>query len=253
MRAMPASTHHRTKAHGLNRRKILLPNDLDLFLELKRISRNDDDLDMLSTGSGAEAYAMARHYRPDLVFLDLKMNEIDGDECCWQIKHNPELSSIPVTMVVENRRGESLRRCREAGCDQILTKPLDPGQLVATLRRYQGGIERTEPRVEARLRVRFGQRQEVLNSYSVNLSTGGLFLETPDPLPVETPLDLEFDLASSGSLIACQGRVAWVNPPDRSRKPRLPAGMGIQFMNLSLEDMERVDDFMKRRCISASW
>ncbi len=241
------------EGNGMSRRKIVLPDDIDLFLELKRTFLSVDDLDMLATGSGAEAYAMTQYYQPDMVFLDLRMKEMDGDECCWQIKHNPELRSIPVTMLVENQRDESLKRCLEAGCDHVLSRPLDPDQLAATVRKFEGGIVRTAPRVEARLRVRFGHDQDLLTSYSVNLSTGGLFLETEDPLPAETPLNLEFDLPTGASIIACQGRVAWVNPPDRSKKQQLPPGMGIQFLNLSLEDMGKIRDFVKRECISASW
>lgn len=238
---------------GVSRKKIILPNDLDLFLELKRTYFNVTDLDMLSTDSGSEAFAMAEYYHPDLVFLDLEMKEMGGDECCRQIKNHPELRSIPVMMLVENRGVESLQRCQAAHCDHVLDKPLDPDHLAATLRRYPGVMERTAPRVEARLRVRFGQTQKLLTSYSVNLGTGGLFLETVDPLPAETPLNLEFDLPDSGGIIVCRGRVAWVNPPNCSRKPQLPPGMGIQFLNLTLEDMGKIREFVKRKCISASW
>ncbi len=249
--------HFRTSAgpgeNAMSRKKILLPNDLELFLELKRTFLRRDDLDLLSTGSGKEAYAMVDHYRPELVFLDLRMEEMNGDECCRRIKNNPDLSSIPVTMIVEKRLVEDLKRCQKAGADHILSKPLNPHLLAATVRRYQGVIERAAPRVEARLRVHFGQSHELLTSYSVNLSTGGLFLETGTPLPAETPLNLEFFLPDSAAIIRCKGRVAWVNPTDRSRKPQLPSGMGIQFLDLTMKDMDEVRDFVKRECIAPSW
>lgn len=253
METMQTSTGSGTAVNSLGRKKILLPNDLDLFLELKRTFHNREDLDMLSTGSGAEAYAMTKHYRPDLVFLDLKMKEMDGDECCREIKHNPELNSTPVTMIIDSLRPDLLKRCRDSGCDNILSKPFDPEQLSETVRRYQCGTVRTALRVDARLRVRFGQKQNLLTSYSVNLSTGGLFLEMAEPLPAETPLDLEFDLPDQGPLVSCRGRVAWVNPPDRSRKKQFPPGMGIQFLNLTMEDMDKIRDFVKRQSISPAW
>ncbi len=253
MKTMPDRTTNGPEVDAVNRKKILLINDLDLFLELKRTFLHREDLDMLSTGSGADAYAMAQHYRPDLVFLDLRMKEMDGDECCRQIKNNPELCSIPVTMLVDDQEEGSLERCREAGCDHVLSKPLDPDQLIAIVRQYQLVVERTAPRIDARLRVRLAQDQSLLTTYSVNLSTGGLFLEMADPLPAETLLNLEFDLPNSSGIIRCKGRVAWVNALDHRKKEQLPPGIGIQFMSLTMEDMDKIREFVKRQCISPAW
>jgi hypothetical protein len=62
-------------------------------------------------------------------------------------------------------------------------------------------------RVNARLQVSFGPDSQVLTGYSLNVSQGGLFLETTRLLQVDSP----FALPDSENVIRCRGRVAWVN------------------------------------------
>ena len=67
-----------------------------------------------------------------------------------------------------------------------------------------------------------------LVSYSVNLSKGGIFIETSSPLPVGSQLELAFEVPGAGALQA-NGVVAWVR---QGAQDGLPDGMGIQFENL---------------------
>ena len=112
-------------------------------------------------------------------------------------------------MVTQGGREEDLARCRLAGCDEILLKPINRRLFVETARRLLTVAVRAAQRIGVRLEVRYGaDRQKLLSNYSVNISTGGLFLETADPLPVDTPLALEFTLPGREEPIRCAGRVA---------------------------------------------
>jgi uncharacterized protein (TIGR02266 family) len=113
---------------------------------------------------------------------------------------------------------------------------------------------RAAPRINARLRVSYGFRnRQLLADYTVNLSTGGLFLETEDPLPQGTPLELEFLLPEPERKIRCQGQVAWQNPPGKSLKEDLPSGIGVQFTDLGLDDMDALREFVRTRMVASSW
>jgi uncharacterized protein (TIGR02266 family) len=87
----------------------------------------------------------------------------------------------------------------------------------------------------------------------VNLSSGGIFIETHDVLPVDTPLALEFTLPGSPRTIQCKGRVAWINIPGDKLSPRLPPGMGIQFVDLSLAEMHAIKEFVQNESLSPAW
>lgn len=238
----------------MDNKKILLNDDMDLFLELEKTFFRRGEVDLLVARTGAQACNMVETYRPDLVFMDLFMPELNGDVACARLKENSDLRSIPVVLVVTGGNEEESARCRRAGADAILAKPINRNLFVATSNQFLRLTDRVAPRIAARLSVHYGTgSQRLLTQYSVNISAGGLFLETPEPLPVETPLSLEFTLPDMRDKIRCRGRVAWINHPESLKRSSLPPGMGIQFLDLSLEDMHSIQRFVKTECLTPSW
>lgn len=226
---------------GSGRKKILLVDDAELFLELEKSIFNRDDLDLTIALNGREALEIVGRQRPDLIFLDLLMPEMDGDECCRRLKSDPRSKDIPIVMVTAYRGEEVLDRCRAAGCEAILHKPLDRQRVMELTEKLLGLRGRQVDRVPARLCIRFGRNgSESLTDYSVNLSTGGMFIETAHILPEETGLRVEFFLPEGNVTVGCRARVAWTNPPDCRKSEQLPSGMGIQFLDLDLADLDLI-------------
>jgi len=159
-------------------------------------------------------------------------------------------------MVTQGANDEDFERCWQVGCDDIITKPINRNYFLAVARRHLNIQLRKFPRYEARLRVQFqsgNDPDKVLSDYSVNLSTGGVFIETSEPLPVDTPLNIEFILPVDNSVITCTGRVAWLNHPEAIKNPNLPAGMGLQFMNMSMDDMDAIRQYIKNQALTPDW
>lgn len=94
---------------------------------------------------------------------------------------------------------------------------------VIPLRRKGDGTAMPERRKRRSLPIRFstGDRPPQLSTV-VNLSEGGLFLASPDPLPRGTQVRLEVEIY--GSLAALEGNVAWTR---ENLEPGRPRGMGI--------------------------
>jgi len=85
--------------------------------------------------SGEEGLALARSVRPAAITLDVMMPGMDGWTVLATLKADPELSSIPVVMVTmtdDRRTGYAF------GASEYLTKPIDPGRLLAVLRKQLG-------------------------------------------------------------------------------------------------------------------
>lgn len=76
-----------------------------------------------------------------------------------------------------------------------------------------------------------------LVAYSVNLSKGGIFVETTSPMPIGTVLTMRFSVPAAGT-IEVTGVVAWIRPSDGEGKP---AGMGIEFERLDGAHGEIID------------
>lgn len=237
----------------MKKKTVLLVDDVRPFLEIMRAFLLREGVAVVLADSGAQALAAARTSRPDLIVLDLHMPEMDGDACCRRLKGDPELASVPVLLVTGDDLPEEAERCRRAGCDAIIAKPLTRDNFLLAVRRFLHLREQPAPRIKARIMVRCGiDRRNILRHYTVNLSIGGLFLETPIVLPLETLLTLEFHLPETPEPVLCKGRIAWVNTACSRVKPGYPPGLGLQFLDLPPHDIARLHDFVRSECGGSS-
>jgi len=227
-----------------SRQTILLADDVNFFLTLEKSFLQREEIDILTAANGRQAYDLTVLHRPDVILLDLYMPEMNGDECCQLLKNDPELSKIPVIMVTTAGKEEEQEKCRLAGCDDIMLKPIHRRIFLETVRRYLKVVERAAPRMPVRMQVMHGN-QKRLADYTVNLSTGGLFLETNHPLTQDEPLSLEFNLPGKEGPVTCRGLVAWVNSEESPCNPNLPPGMGIKFVDLDLENLHQIRAFLQ--------
>jgi len=89
--------------------------------------------------------------------------------------------------------------------------------------------DREHERIPYTVQVEFRTASSFLVAYSVNLSRGGLFLETDHEIDVGAPIVLEMTVPSVGSVVL-GGVVAW----RRGREsPDGPPGLGIEFHDVA--------------------
>ncbi|MFZ5779195.1 MAG: response regulator [Pseudomonadota bacterium] len=89
--------------------------------------------DVVEARTGIEALEKARHERPDLVLLDVKLPDISGYEVCRLLKgQTPKLLvlQISASFVAPGDRATGL----DSGADAYLSQPVEPSELLATLR-----------------------------------------------------------------------------------------------------------------------
>ena len=111
---------------------VLVIDDDESIRELMERVLGREGLRVRCAASGAEGLELAKAFRPKVITLDVLMPGRDGWSVLSQLKGDPELAKIPVvmqTIVDETRKGLSL------GAAEYLTKPIDRGQLLDTIRR----------------------------------------------------------------------------------------------------------------------
>jgi uncharacterized protein (TIGR02266 family) len=227
-------------------KKVLLVDDVRLFLEVTKSFFSRENLQLTIAQGGLEALKAARALRPDLVIMNRKLRDLSGDECCRRIKADPEIGSTPVILLVDEKDTDGERCCREAGCDHQLRKPFQRQQLLDLARACLQLPTRATPRLQARMLLRYGvENRHQLHDYSVNLSVGGLFLETGEMLPIDSLLTLEFLLPGGDEPITAKGQVTWINPAADPVNPDLPAGFGVRFLELETGDEWLIRNFLQ--------
>ncbi len=102
-------------------------------------------------------------------------------------------------------------------------------------------MDRRQPRLPISLEVAYRTAGAFLVSYSVNLSKGGIFIETSQPLEPGERVSLKFDVPGAGTL-EVEGEVAWVRTGSLDG---LPDGMGIQFDALDAEYGSVIDEMVR--------
>jgi len=92
--------------------------------------------------------------------------------------------------------------------------------------------KRKNDRVDLRIKSEVHAPDAMTYSSTVNLSSGGLFISTPEPLSEGTELFLALQLPS-GETVEIKGKVKWVRQNEIEDER---AGMGIEFVDLKDED-----------------
>jgi CheY-like chemotaxis protein len=102
---------------------------------------------VVTAAGGRDAIACAQIDRPQIIFMDLRMNDLDGFEATRRLASDPATSSIPVIAVTASALGNSRQRAREAGCVDYLPKPVRAELLYGMLQTHVGAqfISEHEP------------------------------------------------------------------------------------------------------------
>jgi two-component system cell cycle response regulator DivK len=112
---------------------VLIVDDNDKNLKLARDVLRAAGLHTLEAARGDEAIVLATDHRPDLVLLDLRLPDMNGEDVARELRRGAETARIPVVALSASRYAWSSDQLLAAGFDGYLQKPIDvrafPGQV----------------------------------------------------------------------------------------------------------------------------
>jgi CheY-like chemotaxis protein len=83
--------------------------------------------------NGYAGFDVAKRFCPDVVFVDLRLPDIDGATVARQIRSEPDLKRVRVFAITGSVQQQDWDRALDAGCEQVFLKPVDPDILLKLL------------------------------------------------------------------------------------------------------------------------
>ena len=112
-------------------KQILVVDDEPRIAEIARDYLARAGYAVTVAGNGADALALARTRRPDLIVLDLGLPQVDGLDVTRALRRQ---SSVPIIMLTARVEESDKLIGLELGADDYITKPFSPRELVARVR-----------------------------------------------------------------------------------------------------------------------
>lgn len=125
----------------MDTRRILLVDDSSTVLTFERLMLRDEGFELHTARDGSEALAAVQREHFDLVLLDIVMPNINGLECCRQLKHDEQTRAVPVIIVTTKGDQGMVADAYKAGCDDFITKPIDRLELLEKVRKFVGRVD----------------------------------------------------------------------------------------------------------------
>jgi len=115
---------------------VLVVDDHEDSRVIARVVLEAAGLRVCEAACGVEAIDVAVTLQPDVVLLDLILPGIDGWEVARRLRSNPVADDMAIIALTALAQPEERGRAREAGCDEVLTKPVSPAVIARTVRRF---------------------------------------------------------------------------------------------------------------------
>jgi excisionase family DNA binding protein len=135
-RHMPADD----QSSGDTRIKILVIDDDKIVVEtiVQSLEEDEHGYELISAADGFEAEAQIKHFKPDLLILDIMMPDINGYEVCKKIKSDPETKDIKIIVLSAYLDDDNYKQMKEYGADACFSKPLPLPELKAQVAKLLG-------------------------------------------------------------------------------------------------------------------
>jgi two-component system, cell cycle response regulator DivK len=124
-------------------KRILVIEDQKDNRQILRDLLTNADFEVIEAVNGEDGVAAAVAQRPDLILMDIQLPGLDGYEATRRIKADAALRAIPVIAVTSYGLAGDAEKARAAGCDDYISKPYSPRQLLAKVREYLSRVAPT--------------------------------------------------------------------------------------------------------------
>ena len=116
---------------------LIIDNDADIRSFLSAVIEHWG-FDVVTAESGAAGVVLAGNIEPALILLDLNMPGMTGFAAARKIRENPKNKTTPILAVTALEKAENRDEAHMAGCNAVVSKPIDRDRLYQAMVRLIG-------------------------------------------------------------------------------------------------------------------
>jgi len=119
------------------KKRILVVDDEPALTKMVKMNLDrTGDYEVRTENQGSKAVDAAREFKPDLIFLDVMMPDMSGDEVSALLREDPELANIKqIFMTAIVTKDETDAMGSNIGGNEFLAKPVKKEELIAVIER----------------------------------------------------------------------------------------------------------------------
>ncbi|MFB6214356.1 MAG: response regulator transcription factor [Candidatus Bipolaricaulia bacterium] len=151
-------------------KKILIVDDDKELVDFLEDYLEKDGYSVTGAYDGKEALQLFRKREFDLVVLDLMLPEMDGYNVCRRMRRGSE---VPIVMLTAKTADDEKIKGLDLGADDYVTKPFNPGELLARIRASLRRVEDHDQPKELTygdLTVNFSRKEVLLDHEPVDVT-----------------------------------------------------------------------------------
>lgn len=225
------------------KKKVLLVSGSEICLELLKDYLRDSEVQVFTAGDRATARKLALKIRPEMTVIDQDLADGPGLDLLREFCADPQLAELAVIMLAGNDIDVAGMNCIHTPI--VIGKPLNRRVFLELGRTLLEKIDRRQPRVLCRATVICQLNDETFYGTIEDISPHGMFVGGEREIRIGTELMLKFLLPwQELHLVETRAKVTWSNGLRPRRKSYLPAGFGVEFVNLEPRTLDALNDFI---------
>lgn len=114
--------------------RVLVTDDNEFNLEVCGRILELEGARVLTCTHAREALETLRERPVDVILMDIQLPEMDGREATARIRRDLGLNNVPIIALTAGATADDREAAMSAGMDDFLTKPIDPAELIRTIR-----------------------------------------------------------------------------------------------------------------------
>ncbi len=116
------------------KKRVLVVDDDEAILEmLTDLLERDGRFEVKVARGGYEAGILTQEFQPDVMILDYKLPDINGNQVCRTIRANANFSHVKIIIISGVADPDEIAMLKEAGADDFLRKPFQIDELTARI------------------------------------------------------------------------------------------------------------------------